>query len=962
MSEYIVLNQKGRIEDPLENTEEDDEKQRDQEKEKWEKILPYKSTFQNICTFYKADCIVFLTAKSFTSNCPVVYFKEKIKKLYFLKGFNIKDKLEQDTDTSIKDLLDISPDSLIDYNNKNIFTRKIPDVKKSIFQEFRKSATLHSEIEEIQSATYISLRINNFLNGVICLGSNENSCDFTPKEQEANNSLAFSFNIINELFELSKALYKLKLYEIETKNENLDESKAVDFDSLARNITHVLNAERTHIFLLKNDCQEEYLKNKYDLRVLQEHGNSNAGNVEKDNTLQDRLITKIIEDLRQTEEAQKELQKDYVIVDINKESFKSYYNKNQILVLRGVNKLNYEAIVKKYLVPSKGHGAKTFALLDELEGLKKDATSPIDQSFLAINEDRLLDAVYNLKDSGFANGLLAKKEDLNSLLSVAIYDGGGDEHNHNVLGVMNIFYKKNNPMFNYKRREILDISNNVKKEIYAERAKYYEGKLVEPAKLHEEQEPKQIESYLKHLEKLNKIYNKGIIPNKKKGIDVKTSADILLFKKNLTPYYLHSLSIKDISFFEDVDIVFDKNLNIILGKNGYGKSYYLRTLVSLLQSNSENLIPFFKKPDQIESSLELRIKRMYPSKQKRDSIYFNESSFKKDDDTQLEKGKFPVLAIPDVRTVKYSGIAGGVTGQYLGDLKEYGAYSFINRLPFENVIEDFIYDLCLTFNETKIEELKKSGIRTTEAEAEKFAFKHDKLELLRSVMNDFTGDTSFDFHSIKRIANSSVFQFLVKTNDTSSAPIPIQTVSQGTMSVLAIFGLIYRYLSSFPSEDGKVQSLQINESLKTAKGVVFIDEIDAHLHPSWQQKICFLLNKYFPSVQFFISAHSAFIVAGTTDGQVSVLRGGDKKSKIQRIYGDLIGAKSNELYDLIFEIEDLDIKLLHINSLKYRVNDLKNNLYNLQIKDNKTPLDFIDILTLREEINLIEKTFPSDNS
>ena len=41
--------------------------------------------------------------------------------------------------------------------------------------------------------------------------------------------------------------------------------------------------------------------------------------------------------------------------------------------------------------------------------------------------------------------------------------------------------------------------------------------------------------------------------------------------------------------------------------------------------------------------------------------------------------------------------------------------------------------------------------------------------------------------------------------------------------------------------------------------IVLIDEIDNSLHPQWQLKICNLLKKAFPDVQFIVSSHSPFV-------------------------------------------------------------------------------------------------------
>ena len=48
-------------------------------------------------------------------------------------------------------------------------------------------------------------------------------------------------------------------------------------------------------------------------------------------------------------------------------------------------------------------------------------------------------------------------------------------------------------------------------------------------------------------------------------------------------------------------------------------------------------------------------------------------------------------------------------------------------------------------------------------------------------------------------------------------------------------------------------------------GIVLIDEIEQHLHPSWQRRIIGRLRDQFPRIQFVVSTHSPLCVIGTTD-------------------------------------------------------------------------------------------------
>lgn len=50
-----------------------------------------------------------------------------------------------------------------------------------------------------------------------------------------------------------------------------------------------------------------------------------------------------------------------------------------------------------------------------------------------------------------------------------------------------------------------------------------------------------------------------------------------------------------------------------------------------------------------------------------------------------------------------------------------------------------------------------------------------------------------------------------------------------------------------------------------ATGIVLIDEVDLHLHPKWQRTILQDLHRVFPNVQFLVSTHSPIIVVGAAE-------------------------------------------------------------------------------------------------
>lgn len=61
--------------------------------------------------------------------------------------------------------------------------------------------------------------------------------------------------------------------------------------------------------------------------------------------------------------------------------------------------------------------------------------------------------------------------------------------------------------------------------------------------------------------------------------------------------------------------------------------------------------------------------------------------------------------------------------------------------------------------------------------------------------------------------------------------------------------------------------------LDSTPGIVLIDEVDLHLHPSWQQKIVPLLRKTFPRVQFILTTHSPQVISTVEAEHIRVLDG-----------------------------------------------------------------------------------------
>ncbi|UVT27714.1 AAA family ATPase (plasmid) [Rhodococcus pyridinivorans] len=61
------------------------------------------------------------------------------------------------------------------------------------------------------------------------------------------------------------------------------------------------------------------------------------------------------------------------------------------------------------------------------------------------------------------------------------------------------------------------------------------------------------------------------------------------------------------------------------------------------------------------------------------------------------------------------------------------------------------------------------------------------------------------------------------------------------------------------------------ELLETVPGIVLIDEVDLHLHPTWQQRIVPSLRTTFPQVQFIVTTHSPQVLSTVPAQGVRIL-------------------------------------------------------------------------------------------
>lgn len=115
--------------------------------------------------------------------------------------------------------------------------------------------------------------------------------------------------------------------------------------------------------------------------------------------------------------------------------------------------------------------------------------------------------------------------------------------------------------------------------------------------------------------------------------------------------------------------------------------------------------------------------------------------------------------------------------------------------------------------------------------------------------------------------------------DKKGGSVYYRQLSSGEKAVIGLVADLARQLAlTNPKADNPLVGL----------GVVLIDEIDLHLHPSWQRRLVPKLQDVFPNVQFVVTTHSPRILSEVPSKHGRILDQGDVYS-MEETYGREVG-------------------------------------------------------------------------
>jgi len=307
---------------------------------------------------------------------------------------------------------------------------------------------------------------------------------------------------------------------------------------------------------------------------------------------------------------------------------------------------------------------------------------------------------------------------------------------------------------------------------------------------------------------------------------------------------------------------------VLLG-NGRGKSLVLRTIAGMLQRSHRATEDLF-----IEAGPSARIMLELARNGRTEKIERDAETF-----LRGSVGRVPLLAIPELRYVNRN----TVVAPDFQNLAYDGARHFLEQIPYQSTVEGLLARLALDYWEHE---------RT---------FDIPSFTLLRDVMSRLT-ENEFRFKKVERMGITGS---------------QIWVVSQGTLSVFTIFGLIHSFLQDIANARGKDEAAR---QAREQKSIVLIDEVDEHLYPSWQRRTRSLLTEFFPRVQFILSASNPFVAGGCGPGEVTVLQSSPQGFTMHSDRADDVTLENDgpEVYDFAISFAGPDREYAHALAIRLR--------------------------------------------
>ena len=368
------------------------------------------------------------------------------------------------------------------------------------------------------------------------------------------------------------------------------------------------------------------------------------------------------------------------------------------------------------------------------------------------------------------------------------------------------------------------------------------------------------------------------------------------------------ISVGKLPPLEDVYLDCDERVNLFIGPNASGKSTILRAIEDLSSSwgdgdefDSGNSYPIYGKGYK-NASVHVGVNYGCPT----DTGYFPVGADSRDSGMSIWEA-VPFLYIPATRVSLRSQ---NIFDHTIHRPEPYGfnlSWNDIIHRHFCNSWGNFQGEYVEEFfdhlrQESRAEPVRQDQLRRAIAVSYSCAksicleviYEDTPQAYVEVISEDELDEDDPEFYPKGRVVHFAMG--IGTTDDPLGEPLYAGALSSGTQSTL----LWIRALS-----------LKIAYHYDWAEGwedkpaILLIDEIENHLHPTWQRRVIPALLKHFPGLQIFATTHSPFVVAGLKAGQVHLLkREGKGVDGVETKAEDIIGWTADEILRTIMGVDD----------------------------------------------------------
>ena len=164
-------------------------------------------------------------------------------------------------------------------------------------------------------------------------------------------------------------------------------------------------------------------------------------------------------------------------------------------------------------------------------------------------------------------------------------------------------------------------------------------------------------------------------------------------------------------------------------------------------------------------------------------------------------------------------------------------------------------------------------------------------------------------------------------------------LSSGTQGTLLwVYALVLKMIEHYGLPEDNLP-----DEWETNPVILLIDEIENHLHPTWQRRVIPALLEHFPGLQIFATTHSPFVVAGLKAGQVHLLNR-DQNGVVTATTNteDVVGWTADEILRNMMGVDEPTDQLTV---------DRANRLRQLREKDRLADEEESELNELRRQVN-----------